>query len=397
MENFELFGKTHYYFGEGAEHEVGKYIKELKHSKIALVYRQHDPNHDLINKVYSSLEQNDLEVFKISFSSFSDELNFVNALISLCKDKNIDFLLCVGNHNLLNLVKNIALGAVFDGDFFVSFYEQMHPIEKTLDFACVLTDFASKLEDLEGASFKKELNGAIVKKNISSKYLIPKFILLNPENVSYLSSEERLCSIVNLFSLIVSCYFTNTQDLSVSDRLCESLINSIIETAPLVLSDPDDYDAWTNILLVDVLFSNDLCKIGRKLDNAPQLLQAQISSFYNLKEGMTYSLILPAWIEHVLAHDMMRFVKFANHIFNVEINLEDPVRTAKLGVKALRGFYKHLGMPLTFKELKANKNDIPKFLRNLGFEDELNILGKFLVLNREDCEHIYNIAADYKE
>ena len=91
----------------------------------------------------------------------------------------------------------------------------------------------------------------------------------------------------------------------------------------------------------------------------------------------------------------MRFAQFANRVFGINMDFEDPKRTAKAGIVALRSFYKSIGMPLNFEQLGAKAEDIPKLIKLLYLTKKS--VGRFVQLSPADCEAIYKIAATYQE
>ena len=61
-------------------------------------------------------------------------------------------------------------------------------------------------------------------------------------------------------------YFTNTEDVEITDRLCEGILKSMIEEAPKVISDPADYQARANIMWGGMVAHNNICGVGREQD-----------------------------------------------------------------------------------------------------------------------------------
>ena len=89
------------------------------------------------------------------------------------------------------------------------------------------------------------------------------------------------------------------------------------------------------------------------------------------------------------------FAQFATRVFGCAMDFAHPEVTAKNGIAALRALWKSAGLPLSFAELGAKKEDIPTLLNNLGDNDHTE--GHFVVLKRPDVEAIFNIAANYKD
>ena len=73
------------------------------------------------------------------------------------------------------------------------------------------------------------------------------------------------------------------------------------------------------------------------------------------------------------------------------MNFENPKETAMLGIYAFRAFLKGIGMPTSFDEIGAKKEDIPVLVEKLGIGD--GTMGGFKKLNKADVTAIYELAA----
>ena len=95
-------------------------------------------------------------------------------------------------------------------------------------------------------------------------------------------------------------------------------------------------------------------------------------------------------MEYTMDHNVMRFAQIAVRVWGCQMNFEDPEITAKEGIRALKAFWKSLGMPLSFRDLGAKEEDIPKLLESLQIDGRHE--GSFVHLDREGCEKVYRLA-----
>ena len=58
---------------------------------------------------------------------------------------------------------------------------------------------------------------------------------------------------------IMERYFTKTEHVDVSDRLCEGLMRAIISNAKLVKQDPENYDARAEIMWAGTIAHSGFC------------------------------------------------------------------------------------------------------------------------------------------
>lgn len=82
----------------------------------------------------------------------------------------------------------------------------------------------------------------------------------------------------------------------------------------------------------------------------------------------------------------------AVRVFGCQMDFENPKATALEGISALKRFFSSIGMPINFKELGANKEDIPLLVEKLGIGDGKT--GGFVSLDKEAITAIYELAAE---
>ena len=100
---------------------------------------------------------------------------------------------------------------------------------------------------------------------------------------------------------------------------------------------------------------------------------------------------MPAWMEFVHKHDVMRFAQAAVRVWGVKMNFADPEATALEGIRRFRSFLHSIGMPINFAELGAKEEDIPVLVDKFGVGS--GETGGFVHLRADDIAEIYRIAA----
>ena len=91
----------------------------------------------------------------------------------------------------------------------------------------------------------------------------------------------------------------------------------------------------------------------------------------------------------------MRMAQFANRVFGIAMNFEDPSITARKGIEELRNFLKRCGLPQNFIEMGLPMVDIVKLVEQLGLTNGKTI-GNYVKLDAYACEAIYTIAYTYR-
>ena len=113
---------------------------------------------------------------------------------------------------------------------------------------------------------------------------------------------------------------------------------------------------------------------------------------YDVAHGAGLAVIMPAWMEYVYRHNVLRFCQMATRVFGCQMNFEDPEATALEGIHRFRKFLRSIGMPINFAELGAREEDIPTLVSKFGIGDSK--IGGFMQLDAHDVTEIYKLAAN---
>ena len=181
-------------------------------------------------------------------------------------------------------------------------------------------------------------------------------------------------------------YFTNTKEVEITDRLCEAVLLTMIKETPRVIEDPDNYEARANIMWAGTIAHNDVVGVGRDQDWNSHGIEHELSGLYDCAHGAGLAVVMPAWMEHVYKHDVMRFAQVAVRVWGCEMNFANPEATALEGIASFRRFLHDIGMPINFEELGAKAEDIPVLIEKFGVGD--GETGGFVHLKASDVEQI---------
>jgi len=135
---------------------------------------------------------------------------------------------------------------------------------------------------------------------------------------------------------------------------------------------------------------NGLLGTGRIEDWASHNIEHEISAIYDVAHGAGLAVVFPAWMKYVYKNNLDRFVQFAVRVWNVEMNFDEPERTALEGIERLKKFFKEIGLPVSLKEMNIGDDRLEEMASNARTEESYN--RKFCKLNREDVYNILKLA-----
>lgn len=389
MNSFDFYSPTYFVFGRDREADTGKYVKKFGGSRALVVYGgQSAKKSGLLDRIQKSLSYEGIFALELGGVKPNPRSGLVREGIELCRREKIDFLLAVGGGSVIDTAKSIAMGAVYDGDFW-DFFSGKTP-ETALPVGVVLTIAASGSEGSPNAIITNEQT---LEKNAAEADCIrPKFAVMNPALTESLPPFQTACGITDIISHAFERYFTNTPGVEFTDRLLEGIVIAMMHEGRRVMEDPHNYDARANIMWGGMVCHNDILGVGRKQDWNSHHLEHVLSAVYDCAHGAGISVIMPAWMSYCIEHtDGMRFAQMACNIFGCRMDYDDPKRTAREGVAAFKNFLKSIGMPLTFAEIGADPGSIEKLVEMNNIGD--GVTGGFVGLDRQAHFEIYEIAA----
>ena len=387
MNDFNFYSPTEFVFGRGRECETGRYVKKYGGSRVLIHFGGGSAvKSGLLDKVKKSLEEEGVAYFELGGVKPNPRDTLVYEGIELCRREGIDFILAVGGGSVIDSAKGIAAGVVYEGDFW-DFYCGKK-VGKALPVGVVVTISAAGSEGSGDSVITKE--DGMLKRATGSDALRPRFSVLDPELTMTLPAYQTACGATDIMAHVFERYFTNTKEVEITDRLCEAVLMTMLRETPRVIADPKNYDARANIMWAGMVAHNNIVGVGREQDWNSHGLEHELSGLYDCAHGAGLAVIMPAWMEFVCKHDVMRFCQMATRVFGVDMDFTDPEKTAREGIRRFRTFLHSIGMPINFAELGAKEEDIPVLVEKLGVGDGMT--GGFVHLSSEDAAEIYRIA-----
>lgn len=389
MNNFNFYSLTYFAFGKDREKEAGELVKRFGGSRVLLHYGgQSAQKSGLLDRVKESLTKENISFVELGGVKPNPRSGLVYEGIDLCKKENVDFILAVGGGSSIDSAKAIALGAVYEGDFW-DFYEGSAKAVAALPVGTILTIAAAGSEGSPDSVITKE--EGMLKRGAGTDLIRPKFSILNPALTQTLPAYQTACGATDIIAHVFERYYTNTEEVEVTDRLCEAVVLTMLKEVPRVIENPDNYDARANIMWAGMVAHNNIVGVGREQDWNSHGIEHELSALYDCAHGAGLAVIMPAWMEYVAEHhDCMRMAQMATRIFGCQMNFADPKATALEGIKAFRRFLSSIGMPINFEQLGAKEEDIPALVEKFGIGDGKT--GGYVALDKNAITEIYQTA-----
>ncbi len=388
MENFVFQNPTKIIFGKGAENQVGKEVSQYS-KKVLLHYGGGSiKKSGLFDRVVASLKEAGVVYLELSGVKPNPRLSLVQEGIKLCRENEVNFILAVGGGSAIDSAKAIAMGVPYQGNVW-DFFTGKADLKEALPVGTILTIPAAGSEASTASVITNE--DGWYKRGFNSDIIYPKFSILNPELAFTLPKYQVACGISDIMAHLMERYFTNTLNVELTDRLIEATLKTVINNAPLIIEQPNNYDAWAEIMWSGTVAHNNLLNTGRTGDWGSHDIEHEISAIYDVAHGAGLSVVFPAWMKYLYKHDLKRFAQYAVRVWNVDYSYWNPERTVLEGIVRLEKFYQSIGLPVRLKDMEVGGDRLEEMAEKCTNSDR-NTVGNFVKLKKADVHQILKLA-----
>ncbi|WP_332238593.1 iron-containing alcohol dehydrogenase [Sporolactobacillus sp. KGMB 08714] len=378
MDHFVYYNPTKLIFGRGQleqlKTEIPKYGK-----RVLLVYGGGSIKRTgLYDQVKQILDGLHAEVSELAGVEPNPRLTTVKRGIDICLTKDIQFLLAVGGGSVIDCTKAIAAGTKFDGDPW-EFVTRKKTVHDALPFGTVLT--------LAATGSEMNPNSVITnwdtheKYGWSSAYSYPSFSILDPTFTFSVPKNQTIYGMVDMMAHVFEHYFHQTTHTPLQDRLCESILQTVIETAPKLVNDLENYQLRETILYCGTMALNGMVSMGFAGDWASHNIEHAVSAVYDIPHGGGLAIIFPNWMKHNLDVNVGRFKQLAERVFHVDPQGKTDREIALAGIEALRAFWTGIGAPSRLADYSIDGSKVDLIAERAMARGEF---GQFKKLNKED-------------
>lgn len=355
MENFTYHNPTKLIFGKGQvsvlKDEVPKYGK-----KVLLVYGGGSiKRNGLYDKVMDELKAIQAEVYELAGVEPNPRLSTARKGVDICKKEGIDFILAVGGGSVIDCAKTIAGGAPYEGDVW-DLIMRKDRVKSALPLGTVLTLAATGSEMNSGAVITNWETQE--KYGWGSPLFSPKFSILDPENTYTVPKDQTIYGIVDMMSHVLEQYFFKQKNAPLQDELCEGVLRTVMETAPKLLSNLENYEYRETILYAGTVALNGMLQMGTRGDWGTHNLEHAVSAVYDIPHGGGLAIIFPNWLTFTLDEGLDKMKRLAVKVFDVDPAGKSDRDVALEGIQRLRDFWTGIGAPSSLKNYNITDEKI---------------------------------------
>ncbi|TCP26590.1 hypothetical protein EV207_11920 [Scopulibacillus darangshiensis] len=355
MKSFSYHNPTKLIFGKGQTKALQDQIPQYGQRVLVVYGGGSIKNNGIYDQVIENLRAVNAEVYELSGVQPNPRLETVRKGIDICKKENIDIVLAVGGGSVIDCSKSIAGGATYDGDVW-DLITKKAVLEDALPLGTVLTLAATGSEMNSGAVITNWETHE--KYGWGSPLLFPRFSILDPENTFTVPKDQTVNGIVDMMTHVLEQYYHNEPNAPLQDRMCEAVLMTVMETAPKLLKELNNYDYRETILYSGTIALNGMLQMGTKGDWGSHNIEHAISAVHDIPHAGGLAIIFPNWLKVTMDKGLDKSKQLAVRIFGVDPEGKSDRDIAMEGIERLRQFWTKIGAPETLGDYHIGKKSI---------------------------------------
>ena len=347
MNNFIFENKTKVYFGKGGVKEYLGCLLDRYGDTVMLAYGGGSiKQNGVYDEVMGILSVKGKRVVEFSGIMPNPTYAKVQEGAKLARENHADLILAVGGGSVSDCCKIISAQAKLPEDIWEMQYVKHTYPSAFIPLGTIVTVFGTGSEMNNGAVIThegKKIKGALWGAQAEFAFLDPSYTLSVP-------MRQVISGAFDTLSHAMETYFGKPDENNLSDDLGEAVMRSVIRNIRILLTDPENDDARSELAWASAMAENGILKIGKVTDFQAHQIEHQLGAYTNCNHGAGLAVIHPVLYRHIYKSGAARFARFAQNVWGIAPR-DSEEETALAGIDALAAFIKEIGLPTTFAEL----------------------------------------------
>lgn len=356
MDNFTFWNPVRLVFGKGTISELANLLPKRK--KIFFLYGGGSiKKNGVYEKCLSAIQDRKI----VEFGGIEPNPSYETCMeaVSVAKKKKIGFILAVGGGSVLDAAKFIAAAICYGKGDPWDILAKQKEVKDAIPIGAVLTLPATGSEMNQNSVISRRSTQE--KLHFASPLVYPQFSILDPETTYSLPARQTINGIVDAFVHVMEQYMTYDNDTPLQDKISEAIVSVLMEEAPKVLTNPENYSARANIMWAATNALNGWCSCGAVQDWATHMIGHELTAFYGIDHAQSLAIVLPRLWQEQFESKKAKLANFARRIFKV--CLEDDNHAASEAISKTEQFFNSIGMKTRLADYGIDSNEAAEKIR----------------------------------
>lgn len=364
MLNFEFQNPTKLIFGKGSIAKIERQFS--RPTKIMLTFGGGSVKRNgVYDQVINALKGH--EIVEFWGIEPNPKVETLRRAVELGKAENVEFIIAVGGGSTLDGTKLIACAICSEHDAWDLVLDPTK-VERAIPFASVMTMPATGSEMNNGAVIS---NLATAEKFAFYSYH-PQFSILDPEVTYSIPPYQVACGIADTFVHVMEQYLTAPNINPLMDRWAEGILLNLIEIAPQIQENPQDYDLMSQYMFSATMGLNRFISMGVPQDWATHNIGHELTALHGVTHGESLSIVLPGTMTVLSEQKHDKILQYGERVWGITEGT-DGIRIAE-AIGRTEQLFSQLGLATRLSQLNIGEDTIAEIERR--FNDRKVQLGE---------------------
>ena len=364
MLNFEFQNPTKLIFGKGSIAKIEKQFS--RPTKIMLTFGGGSVKRNgVYDQVIAALKGH--EIVEFWGIEPNPKVETLRKAVELGKTENVEFIIAVGGGSTLDGPKLIACAICYDGDAWDLVLDPKK-VSGAIPFASVMTMPATGSEMNNGAV----ISNLATKEKYGFYSFYPQWSILDPEVTYSIPPYQVACGIADTFVHVIEQYLTAPNINPLMDRWAEGILLNLIEIAPQIQENPQDYDLMSQYMLSATMGLNRFIAMGVPQDWATHNIGHELTALHGVTHGESLAIVLPGTMTVLSEQKHDKILQYGKRVWGITEGT-DGLRIAET-IGRTEQFFSQLGLATRLSQLNIGEDTIAEIERR--FNERGTLLGE---------------------
>jgi alcohol dehydrogenase YqhD (iron-dependent ADH family) len=356
MENFNAYNPTSLHFGKNVCRKLPEILKTYGRRILFIYGKGSVIQNGIYNELMSLLDHAGFEITEFSGIKPNPVIEDIENAVRMGIKEKSDMILAVGGGSVIDSAKfvSICIPANFNP------WDIVTGIQKPLSFVpliSVLTLAATGTEMNQFAVIQNHNTNEKV--GFGSPLMYPKHSFLDPQYTFSVPLNQTAYGISDIIAHAFENFFGIGKS-RIADKFAVQIISECMHFAPLVLSEPQNYEYRSNIMMLSTCALNGITVYGKTGgDWAVHSIGHTLSMLFDTPHGASLSIAYPAWFKLMKTRIPEKIKTLSKYLFGND-NIDD-------FINRMLSFYKSILSPVSLLEVgitPSNREKIFELMKN---------------------------------
>ena len=173
-----------------------------------------------------------------------------------------------------------------------------------------------------------------------------------------ISIKKVISSAFETLSHCMETYLNKPSHSNLTDEINEAFMRNMIRNMRVIRRNPDDENARNELKQASAIGESGLLELDKVKNYQCHMIEHHLIAFTNCNHGQALAAIQPALYHYLAPYNLVKFVRFAEEVWCVEMFDKTDEQIASDGIDALTDFIYQMGLPTSLSDIGITDDDL---------------------------------------